>query len=199
MSNENEPARRPLRALTVWEPWAGLLAIGIKRVENRTWRPRDGELRVGEHVAIHAGTKYDRDSWDVVYSLRRELEPQGRWLRDHDAPWPLRGAKPNPDADPETQTPYGAIIGVAVLDEVRTAPRVFRDDAGEYEDPFWCGPCGWYLKSPVPIAPVWVKGAQGLWIVRDPELSVVRERYRAALQGVGENRPPVGKIPNAGA
>lgn len=31
--------KRPIRALTVINPWAALLAAGVKPVENRTWPP----------------------------------------------------------------------------------------------------------------------------------------------------------------
>ncbi len=172
-------ASRPLRAITVWQPWAGLLACGSKTVENRTWAPRAGELRVGERVAIHAGVKYDPESWQCVFDMRRQLTPANRWRGAESAPWPLRGAKPSPDADPADCTPYGAIIGVAVLDEVRTSPRVFRDDAGEYTDPFWCGPVGWYLRDAVAFPAVYCKGAQGLWIVRGETLDAVLARCAA--------------------
>ena len=172
--------KRPLRAITVWQCWAGLLATGTKTVENRTWAPRQDELRVGEHVAIHAGTRYDEDSWDVCGMLKRELAPLGRWKSTEGAPWPLRSGKPNPDAEPDGQTPYGAIIGVAVLDEIRREPRSFRDDHGEYADPWWCGPYGWYLRDAVAIPAVWCGGARRLWLVEGRVLDDVRERYRAA-------------------
>ena len=28
-----------IRALTLWQPWATLVALGIKRLENRSWKP----------------------------------------------------------------------------------------------------------------------------------------------------------------
>jgi hypothetical protein len=68
--------------------------------------------------------------------------------------------------------PYGAIIGVAVLDEVRDTPRG--------DDPWWCGPVGWYLRDPVPFEAVECRGAQGLWFVKGEVLDTVRARYLAA-------------------
>ncbi len=39
-----------MRALTILQPWAEMIARGVKRVENRTWRTKyRGE------IAIHAG------------------------------------------------------------------------------------------------------------------------------------------------
>jgi hypothetical protein len=172
--------KTPLRAVTIWQPFASLLAVGVKPVENRTWSPRAAELRVGQCVAIHAGAKYDRESWEYVVSLSKRLKHAGRWTPQREAPWRINAAKPSRDADSSDVTPYSAIIGVAVLDEVRTEPRVFCDDAGDYEDPWWCGPVGWYLRDPVPFAPVLCSGARGLWTVEGETLDVVRERYRAA-------------------
>ncbi len=44
-----------MRALTVRQPWAGLIVAGIKTVENRTWSPSEGTLHEGERFYIHAG------------------------------------------------------------------------------------------------------------------------------------------------
>lgn len=48
-------AARPLRALTVKQPWAGVIASGAKTVENRTW-----PTRYRSRLAIHAGQSDDR-------------------------------------------------------------------------------------------------------------------------------------------
>ena len=41
-----------MRALTVWQPWASLIATGHKTVETRTWAPP--QALIGERIAIHA-------------------------------------------------------------------------------------------------------------------------------------------------
>lgn len=46
---------RPLLALTLWPEWAWAITTLDKRIENRTWTPRAGQLRPGEWFAIHAG------------------------------------------------------------------------------------------------------------------------------------------------
>jgi hypothetical protein len=53
-----------MRALTVKQPWASLIASGIKQVENRTY-PVPKTVR-GERVAIHAGKGFDRN-WRDTY------------------------------------------------------------------------------------------------------------------------------------
>jgi ASCH domain len=42
-----------MKILTVRQPWAGLIAVGQKDVENRTWMP-PLEL-IGSRIGIHAG------------------------------------------------------------------------------------------------------------------------------------------------
>lgn len=42
-----------MKVLTVRQPWAGLIALGIKDVENRTWVP--SAIDIGDRFAIHAG------------------------------------------------------------------------------------------------------------------------------------------------
>ena len=39
-----------MKAITIWQPWAELIARGVKLVENRTWR-----THYRGPVAIHAG------------------------------------------------------------------------------------------------------------------------------------------------
>lgn len=173
--------KRPIRALTVINPWAAFLAAGVKPVENRTWPPHG--LVPGDFLAIHAGVWAARktlDQWGAALELAeahglvdalpllagfREIVdgPRGR----------LYAARCT--AYCERAVPYGAIVAVATLDEVRRSARVI-DGA---PDPWFCGPVGWYLRQITPIDPVPCRGAQGLWTPADDVLATVRDRYRA--------------------
>lgn len=42
----------PMKALSLWEPWATLIAVGVKTIETRSWAPPRKLL--GERIAIHA-------------------------------------------------------------------------------------------------------------------------------------------------
>lgn len=53
-TDERQP---PTKALSVQQPWASLLAYGIKDVENRTWR-----TSFRGPLAIHASKTFDRDA-----------------------------------------------------------------------------------------------------------------------------------------
>lgn len=157
--------------ITVWQPFAGLLVSGVKTVENRTWSPRG--LRPGDRFLIHAGVRYDRDSWEWVLGLAEELKAKNQWRMFRTPSWPLSASKPNPDADPVGATPYGAIVGAVTLDEVRRAARG--------DDPWFCGPIGWYVRDPVPIDPVWCSGAQGLWKPSPAVIAEVNARVETVL------------------
>lgn len=63
-----------MRALTVKQPWASLIASGEKRIENRTWRPPAS--LIGERIAIHAGAGWDKRGERHTTARRGEL-PQG--------------------------------------------------------------------------------------------------------------------------
>jgi hypothetical protein len=43
-----------IQAITLWQPWASLIARGLKRYETRSWAPPAS--LIGKRLAIHAGT-----------------------------------------------------------------------------------------------------------------------------------------------
>jgi len=53
-----------LIALTLWRPWAWSVAAGLKRIENRGWKPPAS--LIGKRLAIHAGEKWDPDANAVL-------------------------------------------------------------------------------------------------------------------------------------
>ncbi|MEU0967854.1 hypothetical protein ABZ357_21345 [Streptomyces sp. NPDC005917] len=58
------------RALTVRQPWAALIAAGLKPVENRSWAL---PASFAGPLLIHAGTKNDADGWRAP-GVREALE-----------------------------------------------------------------------------------------------------------------------------
>ena len=48
-----------MKALTLHQPYATLIAEGIKTIETRSWKPPHNVI--GERIAIHAGQTVDRD------------------------------------------------------------------------------------------------------------------------------------------
>lgn len=58
-----------MKALTLHQPWASLIADGRKRYETRSWVPRVSQLRVGDLLAIHAGATVVEDCVYDLYGL----------------------------------------------------------------------------------------------------------------------------------
>jgi hypothetical protein len=145
-----------LRALTLTQPWAGLVAAGIKLVENR---PRAMIKRdaIGARFAIHASREIDQ----AVYDRIRELAPELRTGSHPDvAPW-YRLSRIT-----------SAVIAVATLDGI-VDPRacgIDRDDhdaaLGVAADQrrWFFGPICYVLCDVVALRdPVPCRGWQGFW------------------------------------
>lgn len=135
-----------MKAITLHQPWATLIACGIKTIETRSWpTPYRGPL------AIHAGKHpfnarhYDRDFVDQV---REDLEAAGISI---------------------DELPYGAIVATCILDDcfattsdawLNGGLRLPDIDYGDW-DP---GRYGWVLRDIQPVdPPVPARGYQGLW------------------------------------
>jgi hypothetical protein len=128
-----------MRFLSLWQPWASLVACGAKRIETRSWRT-DYRGLVGIHAAKYRG----------------ELD----WCADPVFRAALLGAGIRGPAD----LPFGAVLAVGtVRDCVRTDRlQVSGPEAafGNYAPGRWA----WYvtdcqrLVDPIPWA-----GKRGLW------------------------------------
>lgn len=89
-----------MNALTLWQPWAGLVVWGGKRVENRPWYPPKN--LIGKRFAIHAGRTYDVDADARFGPEVKAIHRHGRVL--------------------------GAIVGTAVLDFAIDSPAGLSPD-----------------------------------------------------------------------
>ena len=139
-----------MKAITIWQPFAHFIAIGEKRVENRDWAPPKD--LVGSYLAIHAGKRYDKSGAE---SIRTEL---GLIVPKH------------------TELPQAAIVAVAIVDRVVDS----ADDSEGWDDPWFVGAFGWYLRDVTKIDPVPCKGAQKLWNVPERVLLQVRANFKLA-------------------
>lgn len=134
-----------MKALTLTQPWATLVVLGIKQVETRGWStPYRGPL------AIHAA------------------KGQRRWAKDFEVDLLLRGILPA-----GVEIPLGAVLGtVRLVDCVATEAlqghdpmasgfvSALEDDLGDFSPRRF----GWFLADPVPLdSPVPARGSLGLW------------------------------------
>lgn len=153
-----------MKALTLTEPWASLVAIGAKRIETRSWKTSyRGQL------AIHSAKGFP------MYAKMMLSEPHVY------ESWAQFGLKQKFPGRAGCGFPHGCVIAITtLLDCVPT--EVLADDftlpdvappetrwrsrlvprerfLGDYSP----GRFAWILGTPLEIEPVPAKGALGLW------------------------------------
>ena len=139
-----------VRSLSLWQPWATLIANWHKRYETRTWR-----TAYRGPLLIHAGLKVDMGFAECVWA-------EGL-LGDYDV----------------RSLPRGAVVAVATLVDVRPAgftltlrERTFGDHS--------LGRWAWQLGDVQPLQePVPCAGRQGLWTPQPEIIGAVVEQVGA--------------------
>lgn len=157
-----------MKALSLWQPWATLIALGVKTIETRDW-----STGYRGPLAIHA-TKRQPDQALCLGPLTAEGHPSpsegyivgwnysGGTPRLYKRPIPGRvGAlkRWQQQADP---LPLGAVIATCVLVDVVPAYTVTDQHQFPYGD-FSPGRLAWLLAEITPIDPVPAIGSRGLW------------------------------------
>lgn len=143
-----------MKAITIHQPWATLIALGEKKFETRGWA-----TKYRGPIAIHAGKQID---------MTAMVEPE------------IRAALLLNDITDWTQLPFGAVIATATLAEC-WAVSTYDQDGSMYlfegvgggtrsisfkEEKFgWYEPgrYAWELANVRRIEPLPAKGQQGLW------------------------------------
>ncbi len=138
-----------MKALTVMQPWATLVALGAKRIETRSW-----STSYRGPLAIHASGRISREAAVICREPPfREALAAGGYGEES-------GSASNPFG-----LPLGAVIAVALLVDVQRitrahAPAEPERSFGDYTP----GRFAWLLDHvrllPEPVA---AKGALGLW------------------------------------
>jgi hypothetical protein len=151
-----------MRALTLTQPWAGLVAFGIKLVENRPRRMIKAS-DFGKPFAIHASREIDDDVYARITGLAPELDP------DADQPWMA------------LTRITSAVIAVATLDRT-IASAMEATMLGADQARWFFGPIGYVLRDVVLLPEsVPCRGWQGFWCVpEDVEAKVRAQLARAA-------------------
>ncbi len=138
-----------MKALTLWRPWAYIIAHRGKRVENRTWKPPQG--LIGQRIALHQGQKWaPPDAW----GLPRDIDCGDALLT---AIGILATAR-------LVGVVSGTNWGNGMLDWKVERGRVPEGGWTEESHGRWFhGPFGWVLEDVKAVGPFECKGAQGLW------------------------------------
>jgi hypothetical protein len=131
-----------MRALSLWQPWASLVAHRFKTIETRSWSTKyRGPIAIAATASKpkFLGRSSLGDAFRAQYDLTN-LPDYGR-------------------------LPHGAIVCLARLVAIEHTERV-RDDIsemervfGNYED----GRFAWFFEGIARIIPIPAKGMQGLW------------------------------------
>lgn len=101
-----------MKTITLWQPWASLLACGAKEYETRSW-----ETSYRGPIAIHAAKKKPPQQedleWDSFNAMTNALTKQYGACRFD---WHLGGTRMNADgSDNGFDIPLGSVIAVANL------------------------------------------------------------------------------------
>ena len=135
-----------MKAISIKQPWAYLIAAGIKDIENRTWKCP--EKYIGERVLIHASkTQYETPMYLLTDEQYDSIKQEKR-------------------IEINNSLEYGCIIGsIEIVDCVVNHPSIWAEKTNLPEqlssECIW----NWVLANPIlfdePIMNV--KGKLGFW------------------------------------
>lgn len=138
-----------MKALTIIQPWATLVATGAKKIETRSWKT---DYR--GPLAIHAAKGFPKWARNTCY-----WEPFQQAL--------AQAGITDPD-----QLPRGVVISVCTLIECQRIKSDNLPDASErFFGDYRSGRYAWILRDVRPvIPPIPARGAQGLWEIEIEEV-----------------------------
>ena len=156
-----------MKAITILQPWASLIACGAKKIETRGWA-----TKYRGPIAIHAGKSTTLSPWSGEFSTKtRDAIVSMLWPEARDNRYVSI-------TDSWEELPRGKVIAVADLvdcvqvvgfDDFANAPILDRKEwllqnanevaFGDYR----VGRYAWLLENVRPITPVPARGQQGLW------------------------------------
>jgi len=155
-----------MKAISLWQPWATLIATGAKQIETRSWA-----TSYKGPIAIHAAKR----------KILKEIKELAEW-EEFRAALKIPVVVDEPEEleekaaiDHMLSLPYGAIVAVATLKECRNVAdfnrfELFTDRGGFDESDlgnYATGRIGWVLTDVRAIEPIPYKGEQGLFEVPD--------------------------------
>jgi hypothetical protein len=131
------------KAISLLQPWATLVVMGVKKIETRSWQ------------TAHRGLLFIHASMGKKGKVLMNEVPFSKYITHFDA------------------LPFGAVIGQVQLDDVLPVEELFYSDArlnaltleekafGDYAK----GRYAWILSDAVAFdKPIPVKGSLGLWL-----------------------------------
>lgn len=153
-----------MKALTLYQPWASLIACGVKTIETRSWATSyRGPLLIHAAKTIPAGWRDEAE-----YLARRFEEKLKSVCVEISQHW--------------RSLPMGRVVAIADLHDCLatagpghlegTRGVVEISQANEETGSFGPGRVGWMLSNVRAFRdPIWWKGRQGLWDFPDDVIS----------------------------
>ncbi|MDF0553112.1 ASCH domain-containing protein [Kamptonema sp. UHCC 0994] len=155
-----------MKAITLWQPWASLIALGLKRYETRCWATNyRGKL--------------------LIHAAKRPIDREGLtiWGDAH-----ILGNRGIPD--PCTKLPLGAIVAIAdlvdcleVIGDLSKPPIIAVNKHLQSNVELLCGDWqvgrfAWKLENIRQLAPIPAKGYQRFWIPDDEVIGNVNQQLK---------------------
>lgn len=151
----------PMRALTLWQPWASLVAWGEKRIETRSW-----STTYRGPLIIHAAKTFPVEAREVAF-----IEPFRSVLVAHGVT-ALR------------DLPLGAFVAVTELDDCKRITPDHAATLSEQERAFGDytpNRVAWELSDiRLLTTPILARGAMGLWTPDGDTVALLTAQERAA-------------------
>lgn len=157
-----------MKAISIWQPWATLIASGAKRIETRSWPPYG--LKPGQLVAIHAGKRWTAKEGELCTDdplFKRYLTlAQRRGLWDFEKP-PLGcvvAIARFDQAVPTEHTSHLSFKGKGKVPPERAAQiQLWLTEAERAFGNYAPGRWAWVFAEVRPLEPIPLRGQQGLF------------------------------------
>lgn len=148
-----------MKAISLWQPWASLVAKGAKHYETRHWKTAHRGV-----TAIHAAQRFQTDE--------RELCKE----------WPFSEVIKKPDS-----LPLGAIVGIGHLKEIITTEewlKSYGPDSADFREVeyhfgnYEPGRFAWLFDWQVELSePVRCRGFQQIWELTPEQKRSVEDQF----------------------
>jgi len=149
-----------MKALTIYQPWASLIAVGAKMFETRSWH-----TDYKGPIAIHAGKKHSLETLGQMFDDEGNVSERDE-LFINTCGSILGGDRDEYGKDFWNALPYGAIIATAYLADCLPTQDLLREIT-EDETLFGDWTPGRYAWEIINVAllpePIPARGQQGLW------------------------------------
>lgn len=135
-----------MKAITLWQPWATLIAIGAKRIETRSWA-----TSYRGPIAIHAAARRPERFSAAGYTVRAHLTKPEYYLSRHPG-WEPVGL------------PRGVVMAIATLTDCVPTEKLDIDRRERAFGDYTPGRYGWVLSDVHALdQPIPAIGHQRLW------------------------------------